>query len=93
MQNIQVYSAHPNGNTSRSFSHSRLITGFVTRLARRVPLVEQELLTIPEHLSSPPIFSGFRVTRSLVLYVQKYTNFEILAGALHLLEHGNRKSP
>ena len=44
-------------------------SGFVTRLSRRVPLVEQELLTIPEHLSSPPIFSGVRVTRSLVLYV------------------------
>jgi hypothetical protein len=43
---------------------------FVTRLTRRVPLVEQELLTLPEHLSSPPVFSGVRVTRSLVyLYV------------------------
>ena len=31
---------------------SRLITGFVTRL--RVPLVEQELPTPPEHLSLPP---------------------------------------
>jgi hypothetical protein len=31
--------------------------------------VEQELLTLPEHLSSPPVFSGVRVTRSLVLYV------------------------
>ena len=51
------------------FPHSRLITGFVTRLTRRVPLVEQELLTLPEHLSSPPVFSGIRVTRSLVLYV------------------------
>jgi hypothetical protein len=30
--------------------------GFVTRLTRRVPLVEQELLTLPEHLSSPPGF-------------------------------------
>jgi hypothetical protein len=39
-------------NTSRSFLYSRLITGFVTRLTRRVPLVEQELLTLPEHLSS-----------------------------------------
>ena len=29
----------------------------------------QELLTLPEHLSSPPVFSGVRVTRSLVLYV------------------------
>jgi hypothetical protein len=56
-------------NTSRSFPHSRLITGFVTRLTRRVPLVEQELLTLPEHLSSPPVFCGVRVTRSLVLYV------------------------
>jgi hypothetical protein len=36
---------------------------------RRVPLVEQELLTLPEHLSSSPVFSGVRVTRSLVLCV------------------------
>jgi hypothetical protein len=28
-----------------------------------VPLVEQELLTLPEHLSSPPVFSGVRVNR------------------------------
>jgi hypothetical protein len=34
-----------------------------------VPLVEQELLTLPQHLSSRPVFSGVRVTRSLVLYV------------------------
>jgi hypothetical protein len=56
-------------NTSLSFPHSRPITGFVTRLTRRVPLVEQELLTLPEQLSSPPNFSGVRVTRSLVVYV------------------------
>jgi hypothetical protein len=31
--------------------------------------VEQELLILPEHMSSPPVFSGVRVTRSLVLYV------------------------
>ena len=31
--------------------------------------VEQELPTRPEHLSSSPVFSGVRVTRSLVLYV------------------------
>ena len=37
-------------NTSRSFPHSRLITGFVTRLTQRVPLVVQELLTLPEHI-------------------------------------------
>ena len=56
-------------STSRSFPHSRLITGFVARLTRRVPLVEQELLTLPEHMSSPPVFSGIRVTRSLALFV------------------------
>jgi hypothetical protein len=43
--------------------------GYVTRLIRRVSLVEQELLILPEHLSSPSVFSGVRVTRSLVLYV------------------------
>jgi len=56
-------------NTSRFFPHSRLITGFVTRLTRRVTIVEQELLTLPEHMSSPAVFSGVRVTRSLTLYV------------------------
>ena len=56
-------------NTSRSFPHSWLITGFVTRWTRRVPLVGQELLAYPEHLSSSPVFSGVRVTRSLVLCV------------------------
>ena len=42
---------------------------FVTRLTRRVLLWEQELLTLPEQLSSLPVFSGFRVTLSLVLWV------------------------
>jgi hypothetical protein len=55
--------------TSQSFLHSWLITGFVTRLTRLVTLVEQELLTFPEHLSSPPVFSEVRVNRSLVLYI------------------------
>jgi hypothetical protein len=31
--------------------------------------MEQELLTLPEHLSSPPGFSGVRVVRSLVFCV------------------------
>jgi hypothetical protein len=53
----------------KSNSHSWLITGFVTRLTRRVPLVAQELLTIAEHPSSPQVFSGVSVTRSLVLCV------------------------
>jgi hypothetical protein len=32
------------------------ITGFVTRDTQRVPLVEQELLTLPEHMSFPRLF-------------------------------------
>ena len=34
-----------------------------------MPLVEQELFGLPDHLSSYPVFSGVRITRSLVLYV------------------------
>ena len=34
-----------------------------------MPLVEQELLTLPEHLSSPPVFSTVCITRSVVLDV------------------------
>ena len=56
-------------NTSRSFPHSRLTTRFVTRLTRRIPLVDQELPTLPEHPSSLRVFSGIRVTRSLILYI------------------------
>jgi hypothetical protein len=32
-------------------------------------LVEQELLTLPEHPSSPPVFSEVLVTRSLIFCV------------------------
>ena len=41
----------------------------VTRLTRRGPLVEQKLLTLPEHLRSPPVLSGVLVTRTLFLCV------------------------
>jgi hypothetical protein len=39
-------------------------TFFVTRLTLLVPLVVQELPTLPENLSSLPVFSGVRVARS-----------------------------
>ena len=48
---------------------SWLVTGFVTRITWQVPLVEQELLTLPENMSSPPVVSWIHVTRSLVLCV------------------------
>ena len=56
-------------NTFRSFPHSWHITGSATKLSRRVSLVEQELLSLTEHMSSPPDFSGDRVIRCLVLCV------------------------
>ena len=56
-------------STSWSIPHSRLVTGFVTRVTRRIPLVEQNLLTIPEYLCSPLVYSGFRVARSLFFCV------------------------
>jgi hypothetical protein len=42
-------------NTSWPFPHSWLITGFVSKLTRRVSLVAQELLTLPKHLFSPQV--------------------------------------
>jgi hypothetical protein len=77
-------------NTSRSFPQSRLTTGFVNKLTRRVPLVEQELLTLPEHLSSPPVFSGVRVTRSLAIVLsvlRRYTNSDCPFGIFKLFSH------
>ena len=41
-------------NTFQSFPHPILIIAFVTRLTRRVSLVQQELLTLLVHMSSPP---------------------------------------
>ena len=58
-------------NTSRSFPYSWCITGFVTRLTRRVLLMEQELFTLPEHLSLPQVFSVFMCMfcRSLFVFL------------------------
>jgi hypothetical protein len=42
---------------------------FITGAKQRVPLVEQELFTLSEHLSSPPDVSGVRVAQSLVFCV------------------------
>jgi hypothetical protein len=40
-----------------------------TKNAKNRSYLEQELPTLPEHLSSHPVFSVFSVTRSLVLCV------------------------
>ena len=55
-------------DTSRSLPHSWLITVCIW-LNTRVPLVEQELSTLSEHLSSSPGFSWVQITRSLVCFM------------------------
>jgi hypothetical protein len=57
--------------TSRSFPNSWLIAGFLTRVTRWVQLVEQELLTLPEHMLSTRFlgdffWGGVRVVQSLI---------------------------
>ena len=39
------------------------------QLGRRKSHVEQEQLTLPEHLRSPPVYNGIRVALSLVFYI------------------------
>ena len=56
-------------STFWSIPHSWFITWFVIRVTRRVPLVEQELTTLPEHLRAPPDFRGVRIARALVCCV------------------------
>jgi ABC-type multidrug transport system fused ATPase/permease subunit len=55
-----------------------LQTLLVTRLTRCVPLLERKLLTLPEHLNSPPVFNGIRVTRSFVLCAMFCTSLVVL---------------
>ena len=43
-----------------------IVTGLLTRIAQRVSLVEQDLLTLPGHLISPRFLHGTRVAQSLV---------------------------
>jgi hypothetical protein len=53
---------HELGNSYAWRNHNPVIFSFM-------PHMERELLVLPEHLSSPPVFSGVRVARSLIFYV------------------------
>ena len=67
---------------ANTFHDSWRITVFVTKLTRRVSLVKQKLRTLPDHMSSPPVFSGVHVTWSLVLfacYVDRCLSFCIFS--------------
>ena len=50
------------------YNKSQVITVFVTGLTRRVPLVEQELLTLPDIWAHTQFLVGFRLL-NLQLYV------------------------
>ena len=55
-------------STARSFTHSRLIIGFVTIFTRRVPLVDHDLQTLLEHPSSARSLVGLLLL-DLLLYM------------------------
>jgi hypothetical protein len=61
-----------------------------------VLLVEEELLTLPEHLSSPPDFSGVRAIRSFVVYVcfvDRFFVLYLLAIVLFVLRYTDSDCP
>ena len=66
MWKLEYYSHVENTFMTASLS---TVTRRITRVARRVSHVEQELLTRPVHMSSSPVFSGVRVVQSLVFWV------------------------
>ena len=70
--------------TIARLSLSQMITGFVTRVTWRVPLMEQELFILPDHLNFTPVFSGVHVTRSLVYRLL----FVLLSIVLSVLRQG-----
>ena len=51
------------------FLHDLSPNGFVNGVAQRVPLVEQQLLYLPEHPSSPMAASRICVVHFVQLYV------------------------
>jgi hypothetical protein len=55
-------------STAWSFTHSLLINGFVTIFTRRVSLMDQDLQTLLEHLSSPRSLVGLLLL-DLLLYM------------------------
>ena len=65
----------------RSFPHLWITTRFVNRATCRLPLVQQELLTLPKHLSAHHVHCGVRVTRSFVFCV---VYFQIIVSPLVL---------
>jgi len=57
--------------------HVRLCSCRLTA-TRRMLHVEQQLLILPEHVGSPPVFSGVSLARSLVFCVVFYRSLFVL---------------
>jgi hypothetical protein len=55
-----------------------VVSEFVARVTRRMPPVEQKLLTLPGQLRSSPVFCGIPVTQYLVfcvVFVDQHLSF------------------
>jgi len=68
-QSTSIISAPYSRGDIYSFPHGWLITWFATGVTRRMSHVEKEMLTFPDHLSSPPDFSGVCLVLSFVFCV------------------------
>ena len=51
-----------------------------------MPHLEQDLLTLPEQMTSPQVFGGVRVAKSLVIYVVSSLYF--FSVCLFIFSHG-----
>jgi hypothetical protein len=71
-----------------SFPHSYYITGYVTRGTRKMPLVKQELLTLPEHLRSPQFVVWF-VLLNLEFSVYCFVDHCLSFWSLYCLSFGH----
>jgi hypothetical protein len=56
-------------NVKRPFLFSWFISGNKSRVTRQVPLVEQVLPTLPEHLMSLRVVSGVLIVHSSIFYL------------------------
>jgi len=57
------------------------ITMFSTRVTRRKPSVEQQHLTFPEHLISPPVYVIVLVVFMLATYMSSHFLFRVVMSA------------
>jgi hypothetical protein len=65
-------------NTSWPFPHSWLITGFVSKLTRRLSLVAKELPTLPKHLFSPLVGLVLLDLSFMCMFCRSFLSFYLL---------------